>query len=133
MIIKETVFSCNLIRKDVVKIFKQEFNLSITSNTNLKILNFLDVTLNLSTGKYQPYNKQCNDALYITVNSNHPPMITKNLPDSISKRINKLPSDKHVFNSTKDLYNNALKNSGYKQNVRLQDNVFVEVQKLYEA
>ena len=103
------------IRKDVIKIFKQEFDLNITRETNLKAVNFLDVTLNLSTGKYHPYNKPDNYPLYIHVNSNHPPIITKNLPDSISKRRNKLPSDEHVFSSTTDLFNNALKNSGYKK------------------
>ena len=88
------------IREDVIK---QECDLNITSETNLKIVNFLDVTLNLSTGKCQPYNKPDNDPLYIDVNSNHPPNITKNLPDSISKRISKLSSDEHVLNSTKDV------------------------------
>ena len=117
------------IRKDVIKIFKQEFDLSIASETNLKTVNFLDVTLNLSTGKYQPYNKPDNYPLYIDVNSNHPPNITKNLPDSISKRISKLSYDEHVFNSTKHLYNNALKNSGYKKNIKFQHNVPVEAQK----
>ena len=91
------------IREDVIKTFKQERDLNITSETNLKIVNFLDVTLNLSTGKCQPYNKPDNDPLYIDFNSNHPPNITKNLPDSISKRINKLSSDEHVLNSTKDV------------------------------
>ena len=91
------------IREDVIKTFKQECDLNITSETNIKIVNFLDVTLNLSTGKCQPYNKPDNDPLYIDVNSNHPPNITKNLPDSISKRINKLSSDEHVLNSTKDV------------------------------
>ena len=117
------------IRKDVIKIFKEEFNHNITSETNLKILNFLDVTLSLSTGQYQPYNKPDNDPLYIDVNSNHPPNIIKNLPDSISKCINKLSSDEHVFNGTKDLCNNALKNSGYKQDIKFQHNVSVEAQK----
>ena len=42
------------IRKDVIKICKQEFDFNITSETNFKIVNFLDVALNLSTGKYQP-------------------------------------------------------------------------------
>ena len=85
--------------------------------------------IKLSTGKYQLYNKPDNDPLYSDVNSSHPPNITKNLPDSISKRINKLSSDEHVFNSTKDFYNNALKNSGYKQNIKFQHNVSVEAQK----
>ena len=42
------------IRNDVIKIFKQEFDLNSTSETNLKFVSFLDITLNLSTGKYQP-------------------------------------------------------------------------------
>ena len=37
----------------------------------------------------------------------------------------KLAPDEHVFNSTKDLYNNALENNGYKQNIKFQHNVFV--------
>lgn len=96
------------IKKDVIKIFKQEFDLNITSETNLRIVN-------LSTGKYHPYNKPDNDLLYIHVNSNDPPNITKTLPDSISKRINKLTSEERVFNSAKNLYNNTLKNGDYKQ------------------
>ena len=39
------------IRKNVIRIFKQEFDLNITSETNLKIVNFLDVTLNPFNGK----------------------------------------------------------------------------------
>ena len=92
------------IRKDVIKIFKQEFDLNITSETNLKIVNFLNVTLNLWTGKYQPYNKPDNDPLYIDVNSNHPPNIIKSLPDNIAKQINKLSSDKHFQQHKKSLW-----------------------------
>ena len=52
------------IRKAVIKIFKQKFDFNITSKTNFKIASFLDRTLNLSTGKYQPYNKPDSDSLY---------------------------------------------------------------------
>ena len=38
------------IRKNVIKIFREDFNLSITCETNLKIVNFLDITLDLTTG-----------------------------------------------------------------------------------
>ena len=81
------------IRKDFIKIFKEDFDLSITCETNLKAVNFLDVTLNLATAKYQPYNKPDNNPLYISILSNHPPNIIKNLPGNISKRINTLPAD----------------------------------------
>ena len=60
-------------------------------------MNFLDVTLDLTTGKYKPYNKPGNIPLYINVKSNHPPNIIKNLPENISRRINKLSSDKSIF------------------------------------
>ena len=101
------------IRKDFIKIFKEDFDLSITCETNLKAVNFLDVTLNLTTGKYQPYNKPDNNPLYINILSNHPPNIIKNLPDNISKRINTLSADETTFNKFKDLYNNALAESGF--------------------
>ena len=39
------------IRKDFIKTFKENFDLSITCETNLKAVNFVDVTLNLTTGK----------------------------------------------------------------------------------
>ena len=104
------------IRKDFINIFRKKFQLSIVCETNLKIANFLDVTLELTTGKYKPYNKPDN-ILYINVKSNHPPNIIKNLPESISRRINKLSSDKSIFDSSKDLYNNALSSSGFKDKI----------------
>ena len=63
------------IRKDFKKIFKEDFDHSITYETNLKAANFLDVNLNLKTGKYKPYNKSDNSPLYISILYNHPPNI----------------------------------------------------------
>ena len=45
------------IRKGFINIFRKEFQLGIVCETNLKIASFLDVTLDLTTGKYKPYNK----------------------------------------------------------------------------
>ena len=107
------------IRKDFINIFRKEFQLSIVCETNLKIVNLLDVTLDLTTGKYKPYNKPANIPQYINVKSNHPPNIIKNLPESISRRINKLTPDKSVFDNSKDLYGNALYSSGFKDKIKL--------------
>ena len=74
--------------------------------------------MDLTTGKYEPYNKAGNIPQYINVKSNHPPNIIKNLPESISRRINKLSSDKSVYDNSKDLYNNALYNSGFKDKIK---------------
>ena len=112
------------IREDVIKIFKQEFNLNITSETNLKIVNFLDAIL---TFQRKNINLITNRALIPYISMLTP--TTHQTLLKISKQINKLLSDEHVFNSTKNLYNNALKNSGYKQNIRFQHNIFIEVQK----
>ena len=42
----------------------------------------------------------------------------KNLPESISQRINKLSSDKTVFNNSKKLFNNALSNSEFDHKIK---------------
>ena len=42
------------IRKDFINIFRKEFQLSIVCETNLKIVNILDVMLDLTAGKYKP-------------------------------------------------------------------------------
>ena len=41
----------------------------------MKIVNFLDITLDLTSEKYQPYKKPNDDTLYINSHSNHPPSI----------------------------------------------------------
>ena len=59
------------IRKYFIKLFRDEFDLKITIDTNLKIVNYLDITLNLTTGTYQPFNKPNSKPVYVHVNSNH--------------------------------------------------------------
>ena len=67
------------IRKDVMRIF-EELGLRITIQTNLKVADFLDVTLNLNSESYYPYRKPNDRPVYIHTQSNHPPNIIKNLP-----------------------------------------------------
>ena len=74
--------------------------------------------MDLETGKYKPHNKPGNTPLYINVKSDHPPNIIKNSPDNISRRINKLSSDKSIFDNSKDFYNSALSNSGFKDKIK---------------
>ena len=105
------------IRKDIIKTFRENFGLKITITTNLKTVNFLDVTFSLCTGKYQPYKKPNDTPTYINVNSNHPPNIIKALPNSISQRVSNISSDKATFNNAVLSYNDALSASGYKENL----------------
>ena len=83
-------------------------------------MNFLDVTLDLTTGKYKPHNKPSNIPLYVNVKLNHPPIIIKNLPEYTSRCINKLPSNKSVFDISKDLYNNALSSTDFKDKIKFE-------------
>ena len=99
-------------RKELHKAFEQ-FGLKITAESNLHVVNFLDVTFDLSTRKYKPYRKPNDDPLYINKHSNHPPSILRQLPTSINKRISTLSSDKQTFEDAAPAYQNALGHSNF--------------------
>ena len=96
--------------------------LKITVQSNLKVVIYLDVTLNLTAGKYYPYRKPDNNPLYINANSNHPPSVIRQIPASISTRISGLSCDSDEFNKTSQVYNDALESSGYKEKIRYDQN-----------
>ena len=47
----------------------------------MKSIDFLDITMDLRTGKYKPFMKSNNTPLYVHKDSNHPPSIIKNIPE----------------------------------------------------
>ena len=96
-------------RKKIVKCFK-DIGFDIEINTNLKTVDFLDITLDLSTSSYRPYKKPNDQLQYVHVSSNHPHNILKQLPTSINNRLSKNSSDQHVFDQAKVEYEEALKN-----------------------
>ena len=100
-------------KKDLCKIFNK-YGLMITIEANKKIVNFLDITLNLSNYTYLPCTKPNNILLYINKKSNHPPLIIKNIPLSINKRLSEISYDEASFNKTAPLYQKALDDRGYK-------------------
>ena len=100
------------IKKDLCNIFGKH-DLKITIEANKKIVNFLDVTLNLSSGKHMPYNKPNNIPLYVNMKSNHPPRIIDNIPRSINRRLSEISYDEESFNKAEPIYQKALNNSGY--------------------
>ena len=63
------------IRKDLIKRFGA-LGLKITIRTFLKIVNFLDLTFDLSTGKYCPFRKPNAQPSYVYTRSNRPPSIS---------------------------------------------------------
>ena len=73
----------------------------------------MDLTLDLTMGKYYPYRKPNNEPLYIHRSSNHPLPILNNLPSSIRRRLTETSSDEDIFNNAAPMYNDALQASGY--------------------
>ena len=102
------------IKKDIIAAFKR-LNLKIVIESNMKIVNFLDVTLNLSDGSFSPYRKPNDESLYINSMSNHPPNIIKHLPKSINRRISSLLCNEEHFNNVKHYYEDQLKSCGYNE------------------
>lgn len=51
--------------------------------------------------------------LYVHHESNHPPKILKNIPESINKRLSTISSNETIFNEAAPDYQTALNNSGY--------------------
>ena len=104
------------IKKGICKVFCDN-DLKITVEANTTKVNSLDVTLDLTSGKYYPYTKEGNIPLYVHTKSNHPPTILKNIPESINKRLSEISSDKECFDNAKPIYQEALNKSGYRYNL----------------
>ena len=100
------------IKKHIQSIFKSK-GLDIVIQSNIKIVNYLDITLNLNDSTYRPYHKPGNEITYIHKESNHPPNIIKQIPLSIESRLSTLSSNEDIFNESVHIYEDALKKSGY--------------------
>ena len=99
------------IKKQICKVFKDN-GLKISIDANKKIVNYLDVTLDLKKRTHEPYLKPNNPPLYIN-ESNHPPSIIKNVPLATEKRLDELSSNKELFDKASPEYQRALEKSGY--------------------
>ena len=71
------------------------FKIEVSSNN--KIVNFLDVILNLSNNTYSPFLKADQYPSYINVNSNHPKTIINQVPKAVNLRIRNLSAKEKIF------------------------------------
>ena len=69
----------------------------------MKIVNYLDVSLNLNNSNYMPYHKPDNEILYTHKDSNLPLSILKQIPTSIEKSISTLSSNETIFDESKEI------------------------------
>ena len=59
--------------------------------------------MNLDTGTYRPYRKPDNMRVYISRKSHHLPIIIKEIPEAIAKRVTDISSSEVVFNDSTPL------------------------------
>ena len=107
------------IKKSIQSIFREN-ELKITIQCNLKIVDYLDVTFNLTDSSYRPFNKTNNEINYIHKQSNHSPSIIKQLPLSVERRLSKLSSNEKIFNDSIPIYQEALIKAGYNHKLTYQ-------------
>ena len=99
-------------RKDIIALF-QLHGLKITIDTNLSVVEFLDVAFDLPRNRYYPHRKPNDPPLYINASSNHPKNIIKQVPEMINDRISNLSCNAREFNRVKDIYQTALNASDF--------------------
>ena len=101
------------LRKEIIRVFKDE-GLQITIDIKLKVVDFLDIKLDLVNDKFYPYKKPNDTPMYVHSHSNHPPVVLKQIPKITSMRLSNLSSDQDEFNKVASEYQQDLERSGYK-------------------
>ena len=98
--------------EDIKEVFQQN-GLQVTIEVNTKVVDFLDVTLDLDLGVYRPFTKPSHVPTYVNKQSNHPPSILENIPKGVNKRLSTISSNEEVFNNAAPPYQEALNKSGF--------------------
>ena len=92
--------------------FKEE-GLKITTEVNIKRMDFLDFEMDLNNGTVRPWRKPGSRISYINTSSAHPRANIKALPNMIQTRLAGLSSSAEEFNEVVGPYKDELKAAGY--------------------
>ena len=117
---KSTPKKCDGIRKRWYKLF-EEFGFRLDVTTDLKITDYLDVTFDLYSGTVFPFRKRNQDLRYVNTGSNHPIQVFKHVPKGIEHRLCNSSSNREIFERSKQEYEEALKNDGYRIKLEYRD------------
>ena len=107
------------VKVKLIRIFERD-NLKLDIQVNKTVVNYLDLTLDLSTGEYRPYMKDNDHPSYVHRLSNHPPGILRNIPKNINDRLSRISSSEAVFEAAAPVYQEALKSAGYDHKLKFQ-------------
>ena len=86
----------DLFRKKLHWLFNK-FGFKLDNQTNLKITDYLDITLNLYNGTMSPLRENNQYPYYINVSSNHPSQIFKYIFNGIIFRLSTSSSNINIF------------------------------------
>ena len=117
-------------QKKIIRAFKS-LGFRIEFFSNIKIANFLDVTLNLSDSTYQPFLKTDQYPSYINVNSDHLNAIIKQVPKAVNMRIRRLSSSMKIFQDSNKMYTEVLKSSRFREKFTYQETKMSNKNNLY--
>ena len=82
------------IKKNIQKIFKEH---GLDIQCNMKVVDYVDVNINLNGVTYKPYIKPNSEIKYIHKNSNHLPSVIQQIPLSIESRLSTLSFNEKIF------------------------------------
>ena len=104
----------------MIKVFK-DHGLQLAIESGLIQTDFLDITFHITSGRYWPYRKPNDKPLYINATSNHTPVIKKQLPSMLPKRLSDLSCNQEEFVKASSAYSEALWKSGYQDEILYQN------------
>ena len=104
--------SSERMRKRLITLF-QDQGLKVTTKCNFVQTDFLDITFNLKSKKYWSFREPNNQPLYIHSQSNHPPVIKKQLPSMLSNLLPQLSCNQEEFATAIPEHEAAMRKSEY--------------------
>ena len=122
LVTKATGRQLKLLHDDLVKFFRK-FKLGLEIDPPSKTVNFLDITLDLTTSLYKPFIKPNNKIKYVHSKSNHPPATIKNIPKNVNDRLSKNSANQEIFEEASGVYQDALDASEFHHKLSYNINV----------
>ena len=101
-----------------MKLIFKKYQLNLDIKCYLKTVDYSDISFHLNTVIYTHFNKPNNKPLHINASSNHSPSVLKQIPKSVSKRINANSCNEDVFPKSAPFYNSILQDCGFNENIK---------------
>ena len=112
-----------LVLQELHRIFNRNGLKIPGAEANRRVVDYLNVTMDLSTGSFKTFAKEGDTLAYVDSRSNHPPSITRNLPKGINRLLSDTNSSQELFEASAPPYQAALDAAGYNHKLSYQPRV----------